>query len=150
MTVNLRTALTVYALFSVLLPTAGWAQTKLPLVRVVTDDAEVASERRSTNSRVVASPSVGTTLEALGVQDGWVWVLLPPDLDRTKKSGWIRARHVEMVSTGPQPISGIAAALDVEHAAAQARLRKAREALDRAREEYEKVTAETVEAADQP
>ena len=43
----------------------------------------------------------GTTLEVLDKQDGWFWVIVPPDANGTRRAGWIRAGNVEPVMARP-------------------------------------------------
>lgn len=131
-------------------PTAGQS---LPTVRVVTDDATVYVSRIQ-RATAIATPTVGTEYEALDAGDGWVWVLLEPDLDGTRQPGWIDMRHVEIPTTGAAGYSmrGVAAELEAERAASEARLAAAQAALERARKEYREVTGSDAGAAtaDQP
>jgi outer membrane protein OmpA-like peptidoglycan-associated protein len=50
----------------------------------------------------------GTTLEVLDEENGWYWVVVPPDAHGTRRSGWIQARHVEAV---PEPAQLLAVTL---------------------------------------
>jgi peptidoglycan-associated lipoprotein len=47
---------------------------------------------------VLIEVEAGTTLEVLDEENGWYWVIVPPDAHGTRRSGWIQARHV-----GPVP-----------------------------------------------
>jgi outer membrane protein OmpA-like peptidoglycan-associated protein len=72
----------------------------IPLqVRVVRGSARV---QRSccAPAGVLAEVRQGATLDVLGKEQDWFWVILPQDGYGTRKGGWIRADDVEPFATG--------------------------------------------------
>jgi flagellar biosynthesis GTPase FlhF len=65
-------------------------------VRVVKADAAVRS-RASLGGEVVAPTPVDTVLIALDREGDWLWVLLPPNANGTRRPGWIRTSEVELI-----------------------------------------------------
>jgi hypothetical protein len=135
---NLQRAV-VAMLIGVCSPWSVQAQA-LPTVRVVGQDAVVFASRHQ-RQEVIATPTEGVEYEALDAGEGWVWVLLEPDLDGTRQPGWIEIRHVQIPTTGAAGYSmrGVAAEVEAERAASRARLAAAEAALERARQEYEQL-----------
>lgn len=86
------------------------AQTSIkPLtrLRVVAAEAPVVPWYPYVRWEVAATVRSGATLEALDRQDDWYWVMLPRDGDGGHRSGWIQARHVEVLEP---PAPSVAAA----------------------------------------
>lgn len=75
------------------------AAEKLPLVRVVADNAIVRS-RPEARAAVIQPAAAGAVLEAVDRDNDWYWVILPADDNGTRGSGWIHARDVEIVGEG--------------------------------------------------
>jgi hypothetical protein len=82
------------------------AATPQEMVRVRAGQA-VVYERMRTSSDVIATVPAGTLLEVLSRDADWLWVVLPPDSNGTRKVGYIQARLVEAVPPG-QPGQGAA------------------------------------------
>jgi hypothetical protein len=60
-------------------------------VHVVTSETAVLS-RPATRSEVVRVVPPDTALEIIGREGDWDWVVLPPDVNGTRHSGWIQTR----------------------------------------------------------
>ena len=117
--------------------TAGVAVT----LRVVSGSAAVTT-RPALKANVVAAVPPDTVLELLDSEQGWFWVLLPPDAHGTRRAGWISAGEVEVL-TGTPPLTSV----DRPRAAGKPRqsdrqLNRAKKNLDKARQDYEKLTGE--------
>jgi outer membrane protein OmpA-like peptidoglycan-associated protein len=84
------------------------AQT-LPILRVLNSATPIVRWYPSVKSDVIATVEPGTSLESLGKEDGWYWVITPRDATGTRRAGWIAARDVEVATDGtasltPEPI----------------------------------------------
>jgi hypothetical protein len=127
---------------------ANAAEQKLPTLRVTRDDASVHT-RPALLSDVVAKPAEGTILEAIDLEDGWYWVVLPADEQGRRLPGWVRERDVEIAAAGDpdsvlrhfsEAVAQAKARKEAEAAAQEARLEQARQRLEDARREYETAT----------
>src|SRR5438445_6283894 len=77
----------------------GASAQKLPMLRVVRESAAVR-RRPALLSDVVQKVNGGTMLEAIDLEDGWYWVVLPADEHGTRYPGWIREHDVEIAAAG--------------------------------------------------
>jgi len=118
---------------------------KLPTLRVANDSATVRT-RPTFLSDVVGKPKACTMLEAIDLENGWYWVILPPDEHGTRFRGWVREHDVEIVAAGDptsvlrhfsEAVEQAKARMDAEAAAQEARLEQARQRVAEARREYE-------------
>lgn len=80
--------------------TAASAQQMHPGAQVVTK-ATLAHLWLRAPSQVVADLQPGTKLDVLDKDGDWLWVIVPPDLNGTRRSGWVRADTVETVVIRP-------------------------------------------------
>jgi hypothetical protein len=121
----------------------------LSMVRIAKEKALVL-ERPDPRSATLQELPADTVLEILDRQNGWYWVLLPRDENGTAAIGWVRSRDVEVVSNA-DPRHGLKALSepeppdpDAEREAAktEARIERARQDLERARDEYDALNAE--------
>jgi len=76
------------------------AQQMHPSAQVVTK-ASVAHLWLRAPSQVVADLQPGTRLDVLDKEGDWLWVIVPPDANGTRRSGWVRADTVETVVIRP-------------------------------------------------
>src|SRR5438093_5493956 len=134
---------------------ADAADQKLPTLRVTRESASV-HVRPSLLSDVVAKPAEGTILEAIDLEDGWYWVILPPDAQGTRLPGWVRDHDVEIAGAGDpdsvlrhfsEAVAQAKARKEAEAAAQEARLEQARQRLEDARREYQAVIQKAPGAA---
>src|SRR5438093_4071246 len=119
----------------------------LPTLKVSREKGAV-HVRPALLSDVVAKPVEGTVLEAIDLEDGWYWVILPPDEHGTRLPGWIRERDVQIVGAGEadsvlhhfsEAVAESKARMEAEAAEQAARLEQARQRLEDARHEYDAV-----------
>src|SRR5207249_30972 len=101
-----------------------------------------------------------TMLEAIDLENGWYWVVLPADEHGTRFPGWIREHDVEIAAAGEpravlqhfvEAVEQAKARKDAEAAEEEARLERARQNVEDARREYEAVVQKgpgTAAAAD--
>jgi outer membrane protein OmpA-like peptidoglycan-associated protein len=75
------------------------AQT-LPSLRVLNGATPIVRWYPSVKSDVIATVEPGTSLESLGKEDGWYWVITPRDATGTRRAGWVAARDVEVATEG--------------------------------------------------
>jgi outer membrane protein OmpA-like peptidoglycan-associated protein len=76
------------------------------IVRVVNEPAPIRRWFRAPVTDVLVLVDPGTTLDVLDQEQGWYWVVAPPDSHGTRRVGWIRTNQVEAVvarraSAGP-------------------------------------------------
>lgn len=74
---------------------AAYAQLETTTVRIEKPDAVVRA-RPSVKSDVVAPAPVGTVLALLDREDDWLWVLLPPDVNGTRRPGFVRTSDLQV------------------------------------------------------
>jgi outer membrane protein OmpA-like peptidoglycan-associated protein len=114
-----------FAVFIVMcMPGVAVAQTP-GAVRVTEGPARIQRWYRSPLTELMMQVETGTTLEVLDEENGWYWVVVPPNAHGTRKAGWIRARDVEPIviqraSSGPEPAASAVNAAEAEAAAAAA------------------------------
>lgn len=69
---------------------------------------------RNTHSGIIESAPTGACLEVLSEVEGWFWVMLAPDGNGTRRSGWVSGRVVRRPSAGtavpPANSCGVASA----------------------------------------
>jgi len=120
----------------------------VPTLRVVAETATVRT-RPALLGGVVAKAEAGTMLEALDLDNGWYWVILPPNEHGTRLPGWILEHDVETVGAGEpdavlhhfsEAVAESKARMEAEAAEQEARLEQARLRVEEARREYEAVT----------
>jgi len=78
------------------------AQVQAPAVRIEKPDIVVRS-RPSTKSEVVAPAPAGTELFVMDREENWLWVLLPADINGTRRPGWIRSADLGAPGENPAP-----------------------------------------------
>jgi hypothetical protein len=120
------------------------AQT-LPTLKVVRDSAGI-HVRPALLSETVKKVDAGTMLEAIDREDDWYWVILPADEHGTRYPGWVRANEVEIVAAGDpravlhhfsEAVEQAKARMDTQAVEDAARLERARQKLEEARESYD-------------
>ena len=120
------------------------AQT-LPTLKVVSDSAAI-HVRPALLSETVKKADAGTMLEAIDREDDWYWVILPADEHGTRYPGWVRAHDVEIVAAGEpravlrhfvEAVEQAKARMDAQAAEDAARLERARQKLEEAREAFD-------------
>lgn len=87
-------------------------------VRVVQGPVPIQGWYRVPDPEILLVAESGTILEALLEEDGWYWVIVPPDAHGTRRAGWIRAAFVEPLvretstigDAGPASVATAAAA----------------------------------------
>ena len=121
------------------------AEQKLPTLRVVSDSATVRT-RPALLGDVVSKVKAGTMLEAIDLEDGWYWVVLPADEQGTRFPGWIREHDVEIAAAGDpssvlrhfsEAVQQAKDRMEAEAAEQEARLERAREKVEEARRQYD-------------
>src|SRR5262249_28297183 len=71
----------------------AWAESQ-PMITVASPNAQVMA-RPQLRGEVVATLQPGASLEMLGMEDDWFWVLLARDSHGTRRPGWIHASLIE-------------------------------------------------------
>lgn len=101
-------------MFSVLRPAVGYAvaailvtsaapalaQQTPPTVHVIAK-ATVAHLWLHVASEAVADLQPGTNVDVIDRDGDWLWVIVPPDANGTRRAGWVRANTVETVVVRP-------------------------------------------------
>jgi opacity protein-like surface antigen len=70
-------------------------------VRIASGPAVVTEWRMA--GETVATLPAGTSVEVLGRDDGYYWIVLPPDENGVRRSGWLNARLVATAADAPAP-----------------------------------------------
>jgi uncharacterized protein YgiM (DUF1202 family) len=121
-------------------------------VRVATETTTVMS-RPAVQSEVLMVVSSESVLDTMDREGDWYWVLLKPDENGTRFTGWVQARDVDVVTSGRfDRAEADKAPVETRPAEDSRQVRKAKRKLERARREYEKLTAglEPTAVADAP
>jgi outer membrane protein OmpA-like peptidoglycan-associated protein len=71
------------------------------LVRVVNNPAPIRRWFRAPVTDVLVMVNPGVILDVLDEENGWYWVVAPPDAHGTRRAGWIRRNLVEAVASRP-------------------------------------------------
>ncbi len=96
--------LAILLVVAVLVPAASAVAQPPGKVRVVNRPAPIQRWFRQPVTDVLAIVEPETTLEVLDQENGWYWVVVPPDAHGTRRAGWINSRLVEPVTTvSPKP-----------------------------------------------
>jgi len=123
----------------------GAAGQTLPTLKVVSDSAGI-HVRPALLSETIMKVNAGMTLEAIDREDDWYWVVLPADEHGTRYPGWVRANEVEIVAAGDpravlrhfsDAVEQAKARMDAQAAEDAARLERARQKVEEAREAYD-------------
>jgi hypothetical protein len=123
----------------------GAAGQTLPTLKVVSDSAGI-HVRPALLSETLKKVTSGTMLETIDREDDWYWVILPADEHGTRYPGWVRASEVEIVAAGDpravlhhftEAVEQAKARLDAQAAEDAARLERARQKVEEAREAYD-------------
>jgi peptidoglycan-associated lipoprotein len=88
----------------VLVISAAPAAAQTPSSVRVVDRAPIRRWFRAPVTDVLMEVESGTTLEVLDKERGWFWVITPRDDHGTRRSGWIDARNVEVIT---EPAAGL-------------------------------------------
>ena len=96
--VRLGVALGAVMLVTASLPAPAVAQTP-GRVRVVEGPARIQRWYRAPLTTVLMRVETGTTLDVLDEENGWYWVIMPPNAHGTRMAGWIRVRDVEPIAS---------------------------------------------------
>ena len=94
--VRLHIAVGALLIVAAAVPPTAVAQTP-GNVRVVEGPARIQRWYRAPLTDLLMRVDAGTTLEVLDEENGWYWVIVPPNAHGTRKAGWIRARDVEPI-----------------------------------------------------
>jgi len=125
----------------------GAAGQTLPTLKVVGGSAGI-HVRPALLSETIKKVDSGTLLEAIDREDDWYWVILPVDEHGTRYPGWVRANDVEIVAAGDpravlhhftEAVEQAKARMDAQAAEDAARLERARQKVEEAREAYDAV-----------
>ena len=108
-------------------------------LHVVNGNAAIMS-RPALKSEEVSVVAPDAVLEVIGNERGWFWVLLPRDANGTRRAGWIREDEVEVL-TGEAPLRSDSAPDARKRRQNDRQLKRAKQSLDKAKREYEKLTA---------
>jgi outer membrane protein OmpA-like peptidoglycan-associated protein len=73
----------------------GVALAQAPAAVRVVSTADIVRWFPSVPSDVLATVEPGTTLEVIGQEQEWYWVVTPRDAQGSRRGGWIAARNVE-------------------------------------------------------
>jgi uncharacterized protein YgiM (DUF1202 family) len=109
---------------------------------IAVNEAMVMS-RPTQKSRVVSTVSSQTIVDILDREGEWLWIVLPPDANRTRRAGWIPAAALEPKEGEPMPAHesvAPAAGMNRSQARANRRLQRARKELDKAQQRYQRLT----------
>jgi hypothetical protein len=121
-------------------------------VRVTTETANVMS-RAAVQSDVLMVVSSDSVLDTMDLEGGWYWVLLKPDANGTRFTGWVQARDVDVVTPGRfDHADADKKSVETPPAEDSRQVKKAKRKLDKARREYEELTrgSEPKTVADAP
>jgi uncharacterized protein YgiM (DUF1202 family) len=132
------------------------AQVSTPAL-IVNAETSVMS-RPAARSDVVEVVPPETVLEVIGHEGDWDWVILPPDVNGTRHSGWIQTRgltpekklQMKQEREAAQNAKEEQAQLKQAAKDEEQRMAKAKRELEKARREYEKVAASRGAAANSP
>src|SRR5262245_23330405 len=100
-TIKLFTRLVIATVMAFACGEAATRAQDAPLVRIVSGQAEVFSYHPAPRGDRITTVPAGATFEVIDREADWYWILLPWSENPIMRSGWVRARDVEVILDPP-------------------------------------------------